>query len=396
MALFQYIAFEDDGKKIKGFLDADNFECAKNDLVNKNLIIVDLKKINQNSFKSKLSPKDLLSITQDLARLLEASLPLYDALLALEEKYRSQKKIHPILLDLCDKVKDGKSLSFALSDYSDSFDILYRSMIANAENVGTLPKTLLELSDLLTKQMSLKRKLVSLLLYPSILSCFCILVVTVLLFFVLPTLFELFEQRSNLHPMTSFVLNVSKLANDNKLFVMIFALLLIVGIIFTLVSKTMKKYVFLIFLKIPFINTLFVKASVMRFSMSFSSLLLGGVPFVKALSLSKDVLNHPELEKDIEIAVLKVLEGKSLSQELKKSKFPPLVSRMLSIAEEGADMPFILKNISKIYEYELEKSLNFTMTIIQPALLLLLGVMVGFIVLSVLLPLTDVSSFIAD
>ena len=69
---------------------------------------------------------------------------------------------------------------------------------------------------------------------------------------------------------------------------------------------------------------------------------------------------------------------------------------MLSIAEEGADMPFILKNISKIYEYELEKSLNFTMTIIQPALLLLLGVMVGFIVLSVLLPLTDVSSFIAD
>jgi general secretion pathway protein F len=396
MALYQYSAYLESGKKIKEIINANSIDEAKEILISQNITLIDLVDLSNDAISYKLSKNEQLEFIGDLSKLLNASLPLYDALIALEEKYRKSKP-HCVILDLCDRIKNGISFSDALSAHMGSFDVLYVSMIKNAQKLGNLPQTLSEIHDLLLKQQKLKKQLFSALLYPGILICFCFVVMIALLFFILPSLFELFEQRQNLHPLTYFVLTISKFFHSNRFIIISIIAVLSSCLGYFFSSAKQRKKLFTLFLKIPFFNNLITKASIMRFCLSFSSLLSGGVSYINAMELAKSLLKHPKLEKDIDLALDKILQGAKLSQEIKKSKnFPPLVSRMIAIAEDGGDMPDMLNNIAKVYEYEFEKSLTQITALLQPMILLFLGVVIGFIVLSVLLPLTDVSSFIAE
>jgi len=131
-----------------------------------------------------------------------------------------------------------------------------------------------------------------------------------------------------------------------------------------------------------------------RFSRALSSLLKGGVPFIKGVSLSREVLSHPKLHQEIEITEKGVLEGKKFSNLLKSSTLiPPLFSRLIAIAEESGKLDAMLSQIAIMYEEEVEKTLNRITSILQPLLLIVLGLIVGFVLLAVLLPLTDVNSF---
>ncbi len=144
-------------------------------------------------------------------------------------------------------------------------------------------------------------------------------------------------------------------------------------------------------------KTILNQAALIRFCRSTSILLFGGVPLVTALEIARKVMKHALLEEAIEEAQKKITEGKSLSQELKKSNhIPSLVTRMLAIAEETGKMPEMLESLSDIYDQELERSLGYITTFLQPALLIILGGIVGLVVLSILLPLTDVSSLISN
>jgi len=268
MALFYYKAFSLQGRQVKDFVSADSLIEARDILTKKSFVIIELKEAKRAQIKSRLTVKEILFFTQDLSKLLSASLPLYESLVALEEKYRTSKNLHPIILDLCDKVKEGKSLSKALVDHS-SFDILYRSMVANAEKTGSLDSTFNELTDLLSKQENLKKRLFSLLLYPAILSAFCLVVINVLLFVILPSLFELFEERNNLHPLTCFILGLSKMVNGHKMAILIGALTVTGFIIFCVISPKIRKEAYKLVLHIPFINHIIMKASIMRFCLSF-------------------------------------------------------------------------------------------------------------------------------
>jgi general secretion pathway protein F len=396
MALYKYIALDKNAKKYSSIIDAESLLDASEKLTSSDIVLIDIKTYSKNEKKKiKLSFKELLNFTSYLARLLKASLPLYEALIAIESKYK-KAKFHPILLDLCDQVKNGKSLSDALSNYKESFDVLYCSMVKNGEKIGNLASIFEKLHVILSRQANLKKKLTDALLYPAILSVFCIIVVTTLMFFVLPSLFELFEQKQNLHPFTKIVLSVSMFCNENVFILLPAVFLIFVSLIIVFMSKKFRKKMFLLLLKIKPINNLLTKASVMRFCLSFSSLLSGGVSFINALSLSKTLLKHPLLEEDISLAEIDILEGKKLSSKLQNSNFPDLVAKMISLAEDGGDLPSMLTNISQVYEYEFEKSLTSITTLLQPIILLFLGVVIGFIVLSVLLPLTDVSSFISN
>ncbi len=144
-------------------------------------------------------------------------------------------------------------------------------------------------------------------------------------------------------------------------------------------------------------KTILNQAALIRFSRSTAILLFGGVPLVSALAIARKVMKHALLEEAIDRAQKQIIEGKSLSEELKKSPhIPPLVTRMLAIGEETGKMPEMLQSLSDIYDQELERSLTHITTFLQPALLIILGGIVGLVVLSILLPLTDVSSLISN
>lgn len=231
-------------------------------------------------------------------------------------------------------------------------------------------------------------------IYPAFLAVFCLSVISVLLFFLIPSMSELFEERT-LHPMTQGVLSLSHFLNNHAF------------IIFTLVGGTFLCLLLFVrnpkgkeilkegLLHIPIVKRLFIETIMARFCRVFSILFKGGVSMMDCLTLSKKVMKHASFEKIISNAEVKVLEGKRLSEQLQKSPLiPTLVIRMLSIAEESGRVAEMMAHLSAIYEEDIERSLSRLTSLLQPVMLLFLGVVVAVILLAVLLPLTDVSSIL--
>jgi general secretion pathway protein F/type IV pilus assembly protein PilC len=394
MALFHYRAVAVSGKNISGVIDADSMDGAKERLHKQKILVTQLHQIKESKEKIDLKPALLLAFTRELSQLLRAGLPLYESLLTIEEKYK-RHEAHPLFLDLCDHLKSGHSLSSALKRYPKSFDRVYLAMVAAAEESASLSGAFEQLSLLISKQQKLKKQLLAATAYPLFLACFCLLVVCGLLFFVIPSMKELFEDRQ-LHPLTKTVLAISGWVNTNGLLLLFLIILLISAIVLSLRSSPIKQLRQQLFLKIPLCKTLMVQTAIVRFCRTASLLLASGIPLLETLSYSRGVMKNLLLEKEILSVEQKVMEGCKISAELKHSLLiPPLLIRMLALAEETGNLSSSFHHVAEILEEDVERSLNQLTTLLQPLLLLLIGAIVGVVVLSILLPLTDVSSFLS-
>ncbi len=394
MALFRYNALSEKGRNIRGTVDAESLQDATLKLIRRQILVVNVTSLGEKRDKGTLKLSEVLSLTRELARLLDAGLPLYECLSSLEEKYCSHKT-HELLLDLCDQIRSGRPFSEALKKHKGSFDLLYRSMIANAEKTGGLVKALQELARLIDRQLQMKKKLLGALLYPALLGTFCLVVLNTLLFFVVPSLFDLFEGKE-LHSFTRFVFACSHFALRAKWFLVALLACLISGAAWTVFSNQGKLLVKKMFLRFPGVKELWAKIALARFFRASATLLEGGLPALFAMQQAGKTLRHPGAEKSMEEALRQIQEGETFEKALSGKLFiPPLIPRMLGIAQAGGSLPAMMHQIASIYEEDLEKSFAHITTLAQPILLLILGGMVGFVLLSVLLPLTDVSSFAA-
>ncbi|MDE3055200.1 MAG: type II secretion system F family protein [Verrucomicrobiota bacterium] len=389
MPIFRYWALSDAGEQIKATIEAEDLQEAKRKLLRLRVIATKIEAVQKK--EKAFAREELLSLTREIGRLLQAGLPLYETLIALGEKYRGHKA-EELLLSLGAKIKIGHSLSHALSCHPRAFDVLYISMVANAEKTGRLIPCFEELAQLLSRQMQVRKQIVGALLYPSLLAVFCLVVFSSLLFFVVPALKELFDDRE-LHPFTQIVFFVSDWACNSKVFLLSFVLSLFSLFLGACFFKPLREKVFSLLLFLPWIRSLWTRISLIRFMRAMAALLEGGIPLVGALAQARTLLRHPTLAALIAEAEERVAEGVLLSTCFTHPIIPPLVPRMFAIAEESGKLSFSMHQVAQIYEEELEMTLaNFTQ-LAQPILLLFLGGLVGFVLLSVLLPLTDVSSF---
>lgn len=391
--LYQYTAVNEKGKKVTGSIQADSLFEAKQKLIRRQALVLKVDLLSEKQLRTALSKKDLLALTSEIARLLHAGLPLYETLSALEEKYRGQKT-HKLLLDLCDKVLSGQPLSQALSFHKDSFDLLYISMISNAEKTGRLGAALEEIAQLLHRQIKVRKQIISSLLYPALLSGFCLVILGVLMFYVVPSLKELFEGR-DLHPFTKLVFACSQFACEAKGALFLILLLIISSLLFSLSSEKRRQRIVNFSTHVPIVRSLYAKIAFVRFCRATATLLEGGIPAMTAFSQARTVMRHKVLEKVVAKAEEKISEGQPLHVPFQNHPLiPPLVPRMIAIATQAGKLPYMMQQISEIYEDELETYLTRFAALAQPVLLLALGAIVGFVLLAVLLPLTDVSSFV--
>jgi general secretion pathway protein F len=392
MPLYQYQALSEKGKKFSGTIDADHLNEAKLKLIRRQVAVLRIDPLTEKNVRDRLSKAELLNLTRELARLLQAGLPLFETLSALEEKYRGQKA-HRLLLGLSDSVRSGQSFSQSLTHYPKTFDLLYISMVANAEKAGRLTHALNELAELLSKQLEVRKQIVTALLYPTMLSAFCIVVLSSLLFYVIPSLKELFEGR-DLHPFTQIVFVASDLACKAKGLLALLFLGFVSLIVASFFSMRLKEKVRGLGYRLPLFKTLLAKVAFVRFCRAAATLLEGGLPLIQAFGQARKVMRHPQLEEVVAQAEERISQGESIHAPFQNNPLiPPLIPRMLGIAEEGGKLSFMMQQIAQIYEEELEKTLTHFATVAQPVLLLVLGAVIGFVLLSVLLPLTDVSSF---
>lgn len=393
MPIFRYRAIAANGKAFGGVIEAESLALAKEKLRKNQIYITNLTDAQTRSQEVQLPPPLLLNFTRELAQLLKAGLPLYESLVTIEEKYRRHPK-HPLFLDLCDYLKSGSQLSLALKRYPKTFDQIYFSMVHAAEQSGNLAEVFSQLASLLHRQQSLKKQLLSTLTYPAFLASFCFLIVCVLFFFIIPSMRELLEGRS-LHPLTHCVLLISTWANSHIPFLLTSFCTLPLLLFLALRQPNVRIHLQKMSLQIPFLKTIVLHSSLVRFFRTLAMLLSSGVPLLEALGLSRKMMNSLLLETVIIEAEKKIVEGERLSVALQSQKLlPPLVMRMLALAEETGKMEDAFVHLSQIYEEELEKHLNQLTTYLQPVLLMVLGGIVGFVILSILLPLTDVNSFL--
>lgn len=392
MALYQYQALDTSGKKRVGFIEASDESDAKAKLREQGLMVSALSSKASVDNKQNLRGDMLQTFTVQLSQLVNAGVPLYQSLSVLEEQYRGES-FHRIILSLCDQLKAGKSLSEALAGYPKSFDHLYCSMITAGESAGALDLVLEKLSVLLTKQNALRKQIITAMIYPGVLASFSLLIIGLLMTFVVPAIEGIFEGKE-LNGFTAAVLAVSHFVKD---YWWIY-LPLIAGGIFLAVTqlKTARGKFWLqqVLMKTPIVKTLLTQAAVARFCRTMGTLQLGGLTMIESLRLSREVIGNAIIEQEILDAENKIIEGSSLSNELMRSKvIPKMVSRMLAVGEDSGSTVQMLNKIADVYEEEIEKTIDRLMALSQPLILIFMGSIIAVVLIAILLPMSDMSSF---
>ncbi len=391
MPLFRYHAVATTGRKTIGVIEADSLSSAKDRLRLQNMVITDVAPYLKEKKKLAIPSIELLDMTRMISQLLSAGIPLYEALIIVEEKYH-KVSFHPILVELCDRVKKGEALSSSLSHYQEIFDPIYIAMVKAGEESGALAQTFQEITELLKDRSRLKKQLIAATAYPIFLGSFCIVVFVSLLIWVIPSLKNLFDGRA-LHPLTHFVFKLSDIFLAHSLLIFSSCALIGIGIFICITHPRFRGYWDRMLLKIPLIGPLVLLAATVRFCRTCSLLLEGGTPLLQALRLTRSVLKNQILESAFIDVEKNVSEGEPLSIQIDRTKLmPTLVSRMLAIGEKTGQNASMLKHIALLCEEDLSRTLQRYTALLQPLLLLVLGLIIGTVILSILIPLTDVGS----
>lgn len=392
MPLYHYQAILASGKRKSGAIEGHSERDVKEKLRLQGIMVVSLEVKEGVSKKQNLSGESLMTFTIQLSQLISAGVPLYDSLVVIEEQYRGEK-YHRILLSLSEKIKSGKPLSEAMAEFPYSFDRLYRAMIKAGESAGALDLVLCRLSEFLQKRNRLSKQIVTSMIYPAVLGCFSLLIILLLLGFVVPAIEGIFEGRE-LNDFTVLVLGVSHFLQDYWWIYLPAAFGVGVYLYRKLRSRGGQEWMQKHFLKIPLIRTFMIQTAVARFCRTMGTLQTGGLTMIDSLRIARDVMGNVVLEEEMKKAEENIVHGSSLSVELSKSQWiPHMVPRMVAVGEDTGNTEAIFNRVAEMYEEELEKSLDRAMALMQPVILIFMGTVIGVILLAILLPLTDASSF---
>lgn len=392
MPLYNYQALDKKGKKRKGLIDAHGEKDAKRKLREQDFMVTFLQKKKGAVAKENLKGEKLVTFTMQLSLLVGAGVPIYQSLVALEEQYRDEP-FDRVILSLCEKIKAGTPLSEAMAEFPDTFDRLYCSLITAGESAGAIDVVLEKLSELLAKKDKLKKDIMTAMIYPSVLAGFALIVIVMLLGFVIPSIEGIFADRK-LNVFTELIINISHFCRNWWWIYSPVMIGIIVWFVFKIRTPAGKILLERYLLKLPLIRRMLIQAAVARFCRTMGTLLKGGLTIIDSLRISREVMHNVTLEEEIRRAEARIVEGSSLSAELSKSRLiPRMVSRMLSVGEESGTSVIMMNKIADMYEMNLEKTLDRIMALSQPVILIVMGTIIGAVLLAILLPMTDMSSF---
>ena len=389
MGIFNYRAVRSDGQKLKGALEATSIEEAKRLLREQQLIILELGEAAPAKKKPlSMSYEQRAIFTSQLAQLLEASVPLYESLEALEEQATGESH-QGVISAIREQIRKGGSFSSALANYSDTFPPLYRAIVVAGESVGRLDSALLRLNQLLSAERQSRQRLISALLYPGILALLLVAAIGILIFFVIPSIEGLFEGHE-LPLFTTIVLSIAHFVHRNIIWLlMLIASAVMVGL-YNLSKPAARQRLICRMLTWPVIGPYLMKSAMARFSKTLSNLLAGGTPLSSALVFAKEAIGNPVLEAEMDRASKEIIEGQTFSEATGRSELiPPLFSRMVNIGEETGRLAPILANLAQLYEEDSDRLLERAVSLLQPVLLVTMGAVIGATLLAILLPLAN-------
>ncbi|HEX2659176.1 MAG TPA: type II secretion system inner membrane protein GspF [Polyangia bacterium] len=423
MSLYAWKGLDGAGKVVGGTRDADGAKALRQALRKDGVFITELtevlggaqakgkakgnpaaggrpqsalrKEVNLEQLLERVNAQEIAVLTRQIGTLLKAGIPLAETLGALSEQ-SDNKKLERILAGIRQKVNEGTSLGDALAEHPTLFEDLYVNMVRSGEAAGNLDAVLMRLADFLDAQNALKAKVSGALTYPIIMMVLGSIVMGVLLIVVVPQITAVFEDMGKTLPWnTRLLIVVSTAASGYWWLLLPLGAGLYYG--FRRWSRTPGGRATLdrTKLRMWLIGPLTRYVGVARFARTLSTMLSAGVPVLSAMEITKKVLNNTVLEKVVEQARDAIREGESIAATLKKSaQFPSMMVHMVAVGERSGQLEAMLENVAGAYEREVEGKVARLTTILSPAIIVTMAVVVVFIVFSILTPILDMQNFV--
>jgi len=397
MPEFAFEAIDSKGKRISGVQKASSQEEVVSGLLSKGFQPVQIKRLHsfQTIFETgrqKISLDDVLYFTGELADLLEAGVPLERSLLILADA-TDKEEVRNLVRHIKEAIHGGKTLSEALVQHGDVFDSLYINMVKVGELGGVLPQVLRRLGDFLERSRQIKKFIISSSVYPAILAFVGLVSVLILVTFVVPKFGQIFQDINQPMPaMTRFILAASLFLRN--WWWMIFLVLFAVVISFKVYIKRPEGRVWWDSFKLglPIIGPFLQRIELGRFARTLGTLLESGVPILKGISLSGEVVGNTIIRDAVRSLYAGIRQGKSLSSLMKKSKvFPPLMIHLISVGEETGGLAKMLLKVADDFDEQVQSDTKLFLSMLEPITIVVMGIVIGGIIFSMLMAIFGIN-----
>lgn len=404
MAAFRYKAFDSGGHAVQGIVEADNLRLARQQLRESGHIVLEAHPLTPDGrpagatgwqWRRGISAAELGMATRQLATLLDAGLPLEQALSALIE----QTEVDPVrrvLAGVRAEVLGGSSLAQAMERYGSIFPEVYRALVRAGESSGDLVAVMSKLADYTENRHALQQKVILAFIYPAIITVVALLIVSFLLMYVVPQIVVVFEHSKQALPLpTRMVMFISASLRETWPFLLLLAAAAGAGGHVLLKRDTVRFGWHLRLLQTPLIGRLMRSVAAARMASTLSILVGSGVPLLTALREAGRVLGNLPMRRALEEAALKVREGVGLSRALAASGlFPPILVHLIASGETSGKLDDMLDRAAVVQEREVSAFVSILTALLEPALILGMGLIVLFVVLAILMPIIDMNQLV--
>jgi len=408
MPVYEYIAMDDRGQKRRGIIDAASAAGARQKLRETRIFPIDLAESSAQKkegaparkglegFSGKVSLRDMSIMTRQLSTLLGAGLPLVPSLTVLVSQ-TAHPRLKKTLAQIREDVNEGNSLTGSISRHSKIFPPFFVNMIRAGEASGTVNLVLERLADFNESQQALKTRIRSALAYPIFMFFIGSLVLFFLVAFVVPNITRIFqEMHQTLPAITMLLIAVSRFLQSFWWIILLAAAVGFLALRYAVTQTEKGRHLWdRIKLAAPLFGPVNRKMSVARFSRTLGTLLQSGVPLLNAMEIVRNVVDNRLIADDLQNAGREVEEGQPLSASLaRRGFFPPMVIEMIAVGEQSGNLEPMLYRVADSYEREVESHILMMTSLLEPAMVLLMGLIVGFIVVSILLPIFEMNQLV--
>ena len=408
MPVYEYIALDGAGKNVNGIIDADSAVAARQRLRGTGIFPVEVKETSSRPTKGTASSSvtisnllkrvtggELSATTRQLSILLGAGVPLVGSLDALISQ-ATNPLLKKILAEIKESINEGNSLAFSLSQHPKVFSQIYINMVRAGEASGSLDLVLERLAEFSEHQQAIRGRFKAALAYPVFMFLIGTLILFFLITFVVPNITSIFKDMEQTLPVPTIAL----IGVSNFLKSFWWLVLIAVGGAIVLVKRLIKtprgKQIWDgIKLRVPILGVINTKTAMARFGRTLGSLSRSGVPLLSALQIVRNIVNNVLIAEVIDNAMEEIAAGKSLATPLARSRwFPSIAVQMIAVGEQSGELENMLDKIAEVYERETESQIMAMTSMLEPVMILFMGVAVGFIVISILLPIFEMNQMI--
>jgi type IV pilus assembly protein PilC len=399
MPIFAYTARETaSGREIRNTVEALSEQAAIAALLNRNLLVVEIKEKMAKRGQTKggrVQLADLVVFTRQLATMIDAGIAIVQSLQALADQ-ATNKVMRDTVKDICSRVEAGESFSEALIRHPKSFNRLYVSMIGAGEKGGLLAEIMARLATYLENTERLRKKVKMALMYPTVVTVVAIVITIFLLVRVIPTFKEVYSGfGAKLPGPTEFLIGISEIVQHYLLYLIVLAGFGIWGWLYYIKTKQGRDFWDTQRIKLPVFGPIAHKICLARFTRTLASLIRSGVPILEVLQIVSQTVGNTVMEKAIKTAATDIERGEGISAALAKHPvFPTMIIRMLSAGEQTGNIDNMLERVADFLDEEIETTLSGLMSLIEPLLIVFLGVVIGGMVICMFLPIFNLANIV--